>query len=86
MAYADDLERALPVDQLRMTLIELYRFVQEANNDRDVVAKNSDKSERAADERARRLAEAHAKGWEQVARAIDSGFRDVAQAIRDSNR
>ncbi len=86
MAYADDLERALPASEVRATLIELYRFVQEANNDRDVAAKNANKSDRAADERARRLAEAHARGWEQVARAIDNGFREVAQAIRDSKR
>lgn len=44
---------------------------------------DAEKRERSADERTKRIADAHARGWEQVARAINDGFRLVADAIRD---
>lgn len=44
------------------------------------------KREQAADERAKRIADAHARGWEQVAKAISDGFRLVADAVRDNRR
>lgn len=47
---------------------------------------DADKRERSADERSKRIADAHAKGWEQVARAINDGFKMVADAIRDNRR
>jgi triosephosphate isomerase len=47
---------------------------------------DADKRERDADERAKRIAEAHTRGWDQVAKAVNDGFRLVAQAIRDNRR
>lgn len=47
---------------------------------------DADKRERAADERTKRIADAHARGWEQVARAVNDGFKMVADAIRDNRR
>ncbi len=42
----------------------------------------ADKRERSADERAKRIADAHREGWDKVARAVNDGFRAVADAIR----
>lgn len=43
---------------------------------------DAEKRERAADERAQKIADAHSRGWDQVARAINDGFKMVAEAIR----
>lgn len=45
--------------------------------------READKRERDTEQNTRRLAEVHAKGWEQVAKAINDGFRLVAEAVRD---
>lgn len=42
--------------------------------------------EKAADARNRDLVRVHQEGWTKVARAIDGGFRVLADAIRDHGR
>lgn len=76
MAYAEDVERLIPADQVRQLFNEAFNYFTEINY----------RDKKADDEGARRLAEAHAKGWEKVAKSIDEGFREVARAIRDSSR
>jgi uncharacterized protein YukE len=61
---------------------KLNQLVHDAQNWLDDAAKR----ERDADERAKRIADAHARGWEQVAKAINEGFRMVADAVRDNRR
>jgi hypothetical protein len=75
MSYADDLEKTVPADHIRQIMLEASDYFTDA-----------DKRERAADDRNKRIADAHARGWEQVARAITDGFRLVAQAIENNSR
>lgn len=43
---------------------------------------DADRRERNADERAKKIADAHREGWRDVARAINDGFRLIADAIK----
>lgn len=63
-------EDAVDPEHIRQTMVEAQRFFDDA-----------DKRERNADQRAKLVADAHVRGWELVARAINDGFRMVAQAI-----
>lgn len=65
-------EDAVPPHHLKQYIEEAHDFFAAA-----------DQRERNADERSKRIAEAHTRGWEQVARAINDGFRLVAKAISD---
>lgn len=57
---------------------KLNRLVEDAQRYFDEARER----ERNADERAKRIGDAHARGWEQVAKAVNDGFRLVADAIR----
>ncbi|MEU4558490.1 hypothetical protein AB0F72_08870 [Actinoplanes sp. NPDC023936] len=86
MAYADDVQRVLHPEHIRELVEQAYTYFTEANRLTEEAARRDRDNGRALEERTRRIAEVHQRGWDQVARAINDGFRDVAQAIRDSNR
>lgn len=65
-------EEVVPPEHVRQVLIEASDFFGEA-----------DKRERNADERAKRIADAHKEGWQLVARAISDGLGSIARAIEN---
>jgi hypothetical protein len=63
-------EEVVPPEHIRQFLIEALDYFRDA-----------DKRESTADERAKRIAQAHSEGWKLVARAINDGFSMVARAV-----
>ena len=86
MSYAEEVERILPPDHVRQLVEQAYNYFFEANRLAEEAAKREPENRRAIEERTRRMAEVDQQGWDKVARAISDGFREVASAIRDSNR
>lgn len=62
-------------DDLYNVLLNADKFI-DAQRERD----------RDADDRAGKLAQAHRDGYREIARAIETGLRGIADAVRDSRR
>lgn len=69
------------MDERRLDALynDLRGFIENIDKQVDQIANS-----RAADERTRTIAKAHAEGWNRTADAISRGLRDIADAIRAS--